>query len=100
MDGRDTTFKVLPKAEVKIYLDTSPEERAKRRAHQNKELGFDYDYDTLLKEIHIRDERDMNRKEDPLHRTEDAHYIDATDLSINEVVEAISKIIQGVVYNE
>ena len=93
MDGRDTTFKVLPNALVKIFLDTSPEVRAKRRLEQNKNLGYSTNYNSILEEIIKRDKRDRTRKVDPLHQTEGAVLIDASDLSIDEVVKKISNII-------
>lgn len=95
MDGRDTTFKIMPDADIKIFLDTSAEVRAKRRVDQNKKLGYSIDYDEILKEIKIRDKRDRTRSVDPLHKTDDAHLIDASDMSIDEVVEKIKEIIRG-----
>ena len=94
MDGRDTTFKVMPNADVKIFLDTSPEVRAERRLKQNKELGFSENYDEILKEIILRDKRDRERKLDPLHLTKDAHFIDSSDMSLDNVVNEIMKIIE------
>lgn len=93
MDGRDTTFKILPKAEVKIFLNALPEERAKRRAKQNEELGYKVNYDEVLKDILKRDETDMNRKYDPLHKTDDAIEIDCTNMTFQEVVNKIISII-------
>ena len=90
MDGRDTTFRIMPDADLKIFLDTSPEVRARRRVKQNEELGYPTDYDEILNEIKVRDQRDRNRKKDPLHKTEDAHLIDASEMTIDEVVEKIS----------
>lgn len=95
MDGRDTTFKILPDAEVKVYLDTTPEVRAERRVKQNKELGFNIDKDIILKEINERDHRDKNRETDPLQIVKDAVYIDATNMSIDEVVEKISQYVEA-----
>ena len=94
MDGRDTTFKIMPDADIKIFLDTSSEVRAKRRMIQNNELGYNSNYDKILKEIEERDHRDRTRKIDPLHQTKDSHLIDASNMTIQEVVESISIIIQ------
>ena len=94
MDGRDTTFKIMPNADVKIFLDTSPEVRARRRQEQNQELGYSTDYNTILKEIQIRDERDRTRETDPLHITKGAHLIDASDMTIDQVVDTIVNIIE------
>lgn len=94
MDGRDTTFKIMPNADFKFFLDTSPEVRAKRRLSQNEEFGYSTDYDKILKEIKTRDHRDRTRKVDPLHKTKDAYLINASDMTIEEVVEKIIQIIE------
>lgn len=91
MDGRDTTFKIMPNADIKVFLDTSAEIRAKRRADQNKDLGFNVNYEEILEEIKERDFRDRNREVDPLHKTEDAILVDASNMTIEEVVDTISK---------
>ena len=96
MDGRDTTFKILPDAAVKVYLDTTPEIRAKRRVKQNEELGFSVDYQKILDEINERDHRDKNRATDPLQIVKDAIYIDATDMTIDQVVEKISQHVDAI----
>lgn len=91
MDGRDTTFKIMPNADVKIFLETAPEIRAQRRVDQNHDLGFNVNYDEILEEIKERDFRDRNREVDPLHKTDDAHLVDASHMTIDEVVGTISK---------
>lgn len=96
MDGRDTTFKIMPDADLKIFLDTAPEVRAKRRVEQNRILGFDTNYDNILKEIKERDHRDRTREIDPLHKTEDAYLIDSSDMNIEQVVKAIEKLISEI----
>ena len=90
MDGRDTTFRVLPNAELKFYIDTKAEVRATRRVEQNKTLGLDTDYDSVLKEIKERDHRDENREIDPLHIVEDAIVIDSSEMTLKDVVNKIS----------
>lgn len=90
MDGRDTTFRVLPDAELKFFIDTKAEVRAKRRLQQNKELGFNTNYDEILKEIKERDYRDKNREIDPLHVVPDAIFIDSSEMTLDEVVKKIS----------
>ncbi len=95
MDGRDTTFKIMPDADLKIFLDTAPEVRAKRRAEQNRILGFDTNYENILKEIKERDNRDRSREIDPLHKTEDAYLIDSSDMTIEQVVKEIEKLISN-----
>jgi cytidylate kinase len=95
MDGRDTTFNIMPNADVKIFLDTDPKIRAKRRLKQNKKLGYSTNYENILKEIKIRDKRDRTRKKDPLHKTKDSHLIDSSNLTINQVVDKIIEIIEN-----
>lgn len=89
MDGRDTTFKIMPHAELKIFLTADARERAKRRVEQNKELGYDTDFDTVYKEVLARDKNDMCREVDSLHKTEDAVEIECTHMSIQEVINKV-----------
>lgn len=89
MDGRDIGTHVLPDAEVKIFLLASVDERAERRFLENKQKGYATNIDTLKKEIKERDEKDMNRKTSPLVQAEDAHVVDTTSLTIDEVVTTI-----------
>lgn len=93
-DGRDTTFNVLPNADVKIYLDTAPEVRAQRRANQNEEQGYNTNYDEVLSEIIERDKRDKERESDPLHVSKGSTKIDASYLSIDQVVSKIGELIK------
>ncbi|WP_334686792.1 (d)CMP kinase [Mycoplasmopsis felis] len=88
IDGRDTTFRITPTLKLK-YFYGNLEERAKRRVKQNAELGFNTEYKEILYEVQKRDEQDMNRDFDPLHKTEDAVYIDCIELTIEEVVQKI-----------
>jgi CMP/dCMP kinase len=83
-EGRDIGTVVAPGAEVKVFLTASPEERAKRRA---EELGADYD--TVLRDQAIRDQRDMERTDSPLKPADDAVEVDTTGLGIDEVVQRI-----------
>jgi cytidylate kinase len=86
-DGRDMGTVVFPEAPVKIFLTASAEERAERRYSQLKDAGVNVNIDTLLKEIRVRDERDMNRSAAPLKPADDAQVIDSTGLSIDEVLD-------------
>lgn len=95
MEGRDIGTVVFPNADVKIYLDATPEERAKRRVIQNKEKGIECSYEEVLEGIKDRDKRDSTRKIAPLKQAEDAIYIDSSKLSIEEVTEKIIKIINS-----
>lgn len=86
-DGRDMGTVVFPDAPVKIFLTASAEERARRRFSQLKAAGDNVSIDALLKEIRVRDERDMNRSAAPLKPADDAQVIDSTGLSIQEVLD-------------
>ena len=93
MDGRDIGTVVLKDASLKIYLDASVSERAKRRQAEYIAAGRDVtDLETLKQEIMERDERDMNREIAPLKRAEDAVYIDSSDMTVEEVVAEIVKL--------
>lgn len=94
MEGRDIGTVVFPNADVKIYLDATPEERAKRRVKQNEEKGIETSYEEVLQNILDRDKRDSSRKIAPLKQAEDAIYIDSSNMTIEEVIEKIINIIQ------
>jgi cytidylate kinase len=83
-EGRDIGTVVAPDAEVKVFLDASPEERARRRA---TELGADAS--TVLAEQAIRDERDRSREHSPLEPAPGALVLDTTGLSLSEVVARV-----------
>lgn len=93
LDGRDICDVVLPDAQVKIYLDSRPEARAKRRWLQDMQQGLDVEYDKVLSDILKRDEQDRNRKEAPLRISKDAVYVDSSDLTLEETVKEMEKII-------
>ncbi|MCR5604041.1 MAG: (d)CMP kinase [Lachnospiraceae bacterium] len=93
MDGRDIGTKVLPEAEVKIYLTASTGVRAKRRYDEMTAKGETCNLEEIEKEIAERDERDMNREISPLKQAEDAVLVDTSYMGIDEVVEAINSII-------
>ena len=83
----------MPNAEVKIFLIASAEERAQRRFKENQEKGIATDFETLKKEIEQRDYLDSHREVSPLKQAEDAVLVDTTGMSIQEVVEAIQKVV-------
>ncbi|WP_366249840.1 (d)CMP kinase [Terribacillus aidingensis] len=91
MDGRDIGTRVLPDAEVKIFMIASVEERAERRYKENIAKGFEADLEQLKEEIRLRDKLDSEREASPLVKAEDAVEIDTTALSIDGVVEKILK---------
>ena len=89
MEGRDIGTVVYPRAQVKIYLDASPEVRARRRVG---ELGGDYGQ--VLREIRERDDRDATRADSPLRQAEDAVYVDTGDLDEEGVILAVLGIVR------
>lgn len=89
MDGRDIGTCILPDADVKIYLTASVETRATRRFEELREKGVPCDYEEIAKDIKERDARDMNRETAPLRKAEDAHLVDSSEMTIEEVVNAI-----------
>ena len=84
MDGRDIGTVVLPRADVKIFLTASPEDRARRRYEELRQRGQEADYDTVLRDVIQRDERDTRRSAAPLRRAEDALLVDTTGNSLEE----------------
>ncbi len=94
MEGRDIGTVVFPNADVKIFLDCSVEERAKRRYKQNKEKGINQTYEEVLENIKERHKLETERDIAPFVKAEDAIYIDSTNLNIEQVVEEIIKIIK------
>lgn len=89
MDGRDIGTVVLPSAQVKIYLTASSRERAKRRFEELEAKGMECDIDKIEADIIERDERDMTRENSPLKQAEDAHLVDSSNMTIEEVVDTI-----------
>lgn len=96
IDGRDIGTVVLKDSPCKIFLTAAPEERARRRYLQQLEKGDKTPYEQVLRELNARDEQDMNRKTDPLRRAEDAVLVDSTDMTPEETVEAIVRIVEGI----
>jgi cytidylate kinase len=92
MDGRDIGTVVLPKAQLKIYLVASVEERTKRRIKELQQAGYsEIDYAESQRQIKERDERDFTRKESPLKKADDAIEINTDNLTIEQVCETIKK---------
>ena len=94
LDGRDIGTVVLKDAPVKIDMVASAEARAQRRVLQNIEKGIEADYETILEDIKKRDYQDMNREHSPLKKADDAVEIDTSDMTIEEVVDAVMEIIK------
>lgn len=94
MDGRDIGTVVLPGADVKIFLTASAEERAARRYKELSEKPDCPDYQEILDDIIKRDYQDMHRETAPLKQAEDAVLVDSTNLSLDEAVAEITKLIR------
>ncbi|MDD7425998.1 MAG: (d)CMP kinase, partial [[Actinobacillus] rossii] len=94
-DGRDMGTVVFPNAEVKLFLDASAEERAKRRFKQLQSKGINGNFDQILAEIKERDFRDRNRPVAPLKPADDALLLDSTELSIEEVIAQALQFIES-----
>ena len=93
MEGRDIGTVVFPNADVKIFLDVSLEESARRRYKQNIENGIETTYENELEKLKQRNKYDSERDVVPFVKAEDAILVDSTNMSIDEVVETIIKII-------
>lgn len=93
LEGRDIGTVVLPDALVKIYLEADVDVRAKRRYDEYIAKGSDVSYEEIYEDIKKRDYQDKNREHSPLRQADDAVLIDVSDLDIDGVVEAISKIV-------
>ena len=89
MEGRDIGTVVFPRAELKIFLDASPEVRAERRWKEHQEKGESMPLDEVLEEVHERDQRDRERKVSPLLRAPDAVFVDNTAMNAEETARLI-----------
>lgn len=93
MDGRDIGTVVLPNADVKIFLTASAEVRAERRYKEQLERGLKVNYEDILADIKDRDYRDENREIAPLKCAEDGVYLDSSNQTIEENIQAVIDII-------
>ncbi len=89
MDGRDIGTKVLPNAQLKVYLTASARTRAERRYKELQEKNVACDIETIEKDIVERDYRDMHRENSPLMQAEDAILVDSSNMNADEVAEHI-----------
>jgi cytidylate kinase len=90
MEGRDIGTAVFPDADIKIFLDASPEARGERRYEQS---GKAAPQEAVLNEIRERDQRDRNRAQSPLKAAPDAVVIDSTNLTLEEVVGKVQELV-------
>ncbi len=96
IDGRDIGTVIVPKADVKIYVTATAEERARRRVLELQGRGESVDEKAVLSDILKRDERDMTRPVAPLKQAQDAHLLDTTHLDIGAAVRAAIDIVEAV----
>jgi cytidylate kinase len=94
MEGRDIGSVVFPNADVKIFLDAQPDERVRRRAAEVNGSS-----EAVSRQLHERDERDRTRAEAPLTQQPDAVYLDSTGLTVDEVEEAILRLVRARITN-
>jgi cytidylate kinase len=92
MVGRDIGTVVLPEADLKIYLDASPEERARRRFAELQARGEAADYGAILQKVRERDQIDSTRQVAPLQAAPDAIHIDSDGLTAEEVFERVREL--------
>jgi cytidylate kinase len=88
-DGRDMGSVVFPDAHLKVFLDASVEERARRRYKQLIEKGLDANLQRILQDLRERDARDAARTAAPLRKTADAKLLDTTGMTIDEAVQTV-----------
>ena len=89
MDGRDIGTVVLPNADLKVFMTASADVRAMRRFLEYQQKGQEADLQAIKEDILQRDYNDMHRENSPLMQAADAVVLDTSDLSIEEVTEAI-----------
>ena len=99
MEGRDIGTVVFPDADVKIFLDASLEERVRRRWEEFRGKGVEKSVGELTVEMAERDKRDRSRADSPLRQAPDAFFLDSTELNVDEVTEAILKMVRSRVTN-
>jgi CMP/dCMP kinase len=95
MEGRDIGSVVFPSAQVKIFLDADSRERARRRARELEQTGGNVNAANVASEMKTRDERDRKRTEAPLVQAPDAQLVDTTGLTLDQVEEAVLKIVRA-----
>jgi cytidylate kinase len=99
MEGRDIGTVVFPHADVKVFLDADPRERVRRRLGDVRAAGEEIPEGALAAQMKERDQRDSTRADGPLAQAPDAAYLDSTSLTVEEVEEAILKMVRSRVTN-
>lgn len=97
MDGRDIGTTVFPHAEMKVFVDASPEERARRRLKEMQQKGMEADYDSVLANIRERDHIDTTRDVSPLRKADDAHVLDNDRMSPAEQMEWLLNLYNSII---
>jgi CMP/dCMP kinase len=95
MEGRDIGTVVFPNADVKIYLDASAEERARRRASDTAHSGSQAGQAAVAEAIQARDKADTTRAISPLSLAPDAIHIDTTDMAVDRVINRVLELVQS-----
>jgi cytidylate kinase len=95
MVGRDIGTVVLPEADLKIYLDASVEERARRRYEELRQRGESADYDVILLAMRKRDQIDSHRKVAPLRPAVDAHILNSDGQDANQILDQAKVLVFG-----
>ncbi|MCM1322628.1 MAG: (d)CMP kinase [Acetobacter sp.] len=93
-DGRDTGTVVCPEANIKFFITASPEVRARRRYEEFLAKGMNAQYEDVLRDVKVRDERDASRKDAPMKPADDAVILDTSDLGIEDVFAKAVAIIE------
>lgn len=96
MDGRDIGTVVLPQAELKVFMIASVDARAQRRYQEYISKGIEADYKEIYEDIEKRDYQDIHRSVSPLKKADDALELDTSDMTVEEVEEAIEKMIDSI----
>ncbi|HVF90631.1 MAG TPA: (d)CMP kinase [Blastocatellia bacterium] len=95
MDGRDIGTRVFPEAELKLFLEASPEERARRRWAEERGRGREVSVEQVRAELEERDRRDRERTATPLVRAEDAVLIDTSNTPLDRVLDSVLDIVNS-----
>ena len=94
MDGRDIGTQVLPQADLKLFLTADASDRARRRCEELHERGQQADYETILRDVKDRDERDMNRDAAPLRQAKDALLVDTTGNTLEQSFNVLLSLVR------
>jgi cytidylate kinase len=94
MEGRDIGTVVFPDADVKLYLDASPEVRGRRRYRELKEKGENVSLDKIIAEVKARDKQDSTREHAPLKKADNAVYVDTSAMVLEEVLKVMIEVIE------